>query len=151
MNDEFPPPINTESLDKGVREFHEMDLQGKLDRVTRERDALAKRVEEAEQSRDAAYTERNQLVALLASMFPSGIAKTAIEGWDDEWHGCIYIDFPWGQASWHYHDSQAEMFQHLPEYMGSWDGHTTEQKYEAIAKHAVASTARAELEGEGTA
>lgn len=82
---------------------------------------------------DAAYKERNQLVALLSTCFPSGKAKTAIEGWDEAWHGCVYIDFPWGQASWHYHDSDAWMFEHLPQYNGTWDGHTTEQKYAAIA------------------
>ena len=82
---------------------------------------------------DAAYKERNQLVALLSTCFPSGKAKTAIEGWDESWHGCVYIEFPWGQASWHYHDSDAWMFEHLPPYKGQWDGHTTEQKYEAIA------------------
>jgi hypothetical protein len=43
---------------------------------------------------DAAYTERNRLVALLASMFPSVVDQTAIEGWDPEWHNCVYIDFP---------------------------------------------------------
>lgn len=84
------------------------------------------------EAKNQAYLERNKLVALLASLFPSGIAKTAIEGWDEAWHGCVYIDFPWGQASWHYHDSQAHLFDHLPPYWGQWDGHTTEEKYAAI-------------------
>lgn len=147
--------------------------EARVTNLLAERDALAKRVEELEQGRDAAYSERNQLVALLASMFPAGVAKTAIEGWDEAWHGCVYIDFPWGQASWHYHDSQAEMFHHLPQYLGSWDGHTTDQKYEMIGRatryrwakgfprgefgnyqQSINSTdidrdARAELEGEG--
>ena len=83
--------------------------------------------------KDGAYKERNQLVALLSTCFPSGKAKTAIEGWDEAWHGCVYIDFPWGQASWHYHDSDAWMFEHLPPYQGRWDGHTTDEKYAAIA------------------
>lgn len=84
-------------------------------------------------AKDAAYKERNQLVALLSTCFPAGKAKTAIEGWDEAWHGCVYIDFPWGQASWHYHDSDAWMFEHLPQYLGEWDGHTTQEKYDAIA------------------
>lgn len=87
-----------------------------------------------EAQKDAAYLERNKLVALLASIFPAGIKQTAIEGWSEDWHGCVYIDFPWGQASWHYHDSQAALFQHLPPYPGEWDGHTTDQKYDAIQK-----------------
>lgn len=81
---------------------------------------------------DAAYTERNRLVALLASMFPSAVCKTAIEGWDPAWHNCVFIDFPWGQASWHFHDSDAHLFEHLPQAEVKWDGHTTEEKYEAI-------------------
>ncbi len=85
------------------------------------------------EAKDQAYKERNQLVALLSTCFPSGKAKTAIEGWDESWHGCVYIDFPWGQASWHYHDSHAWMFEHLPPYQGKWDRHTTEEKYSKIA------------------
>lgn len=80
-----------------------------------------------------AYRERNQLVALLSTLFPSGKAKTAIEGWDEAWHGCVYIDFPWGQASWHYHTDDEWMFEHLPPYTKEWDGHTTEAKYAMIA------------------
>jgi hypothetical protein len=83
---------------------------------------------------DNAYRERNQLVALLSTCFSSGKAKTAIEGWDEAWHGCVYIDFPWGQASWHYHVDDGWMFEHLPPYQGAWDGHATEEKYAAIAK-----------------
>lgn len=86
-----------------------------------------------EARKDEAYLERNRLVALLSTLFPAGRARTAIEGWSEDWHGCVYIDLPTGQASWHYHDSQAHLFDHLPEYQGKWDGHTTEQKYERIA------------------
>jgi hypothetical protein len=82
---------------------------------------------------DNVYRERNQLVALLSTLFPSGKAKTAIEGWDEAWHGCVYIDFPWGQASWHYHVDDGWMFEHLPPYKGVWDGHSTEAKYAMIA------------------
>lgn len=84
-------------------------------------------------SANNAYRERNQLVALLSTLFPSGKAKTAIEGWDEAWHGCVYIDFPWGQASWHYHTDDEWMFAHLQPYTKAWDGHTTEAKYAAIA------------------
>lgn len=84
--------------------------------------------------KDAAYEERNRVVAALASVFPAGIARTAIEGWSEDWHGCVYIDLPTGQASWHYHDSHAHLFAHLPPYAGIWDGHTTAEKYERLAK-----------------
>lgn len=82
--------------------------------------------------KNEAYLERNRLVALLARLFPSGIGKTAIEGWAEDWHNCVYIDTRFGQFSWHFHDSHAWLFEGLPPYKGTWDGHTTELKYERI-------------------
>lgn len=90
--------------------------------------------EDLKAAKDQAYEERNHLVALLAAIFPSGRKATDIPGWNPEWHNAVYIQFPWGQASWHYHDSQAHLFAHLPDFEGEWDGHTTEAKYEAIRK-----------------
>lgn len=117
---------------EGFRVLHQAirQLQADLAAMTAERDVLRER-------KDEAYEERNRLVALLASLFPSGTKRTDIPGWDHEWHGCVYIDFPWGQASWHYHDRQAHLFAHLPSYGGAWDGHTTEAKYDAIARAAT--------------
>jgi hypothetical protein len=83
--------------------------------------------------KDEAYNERNQVVAALAKLFPSGIARTSIEGWDAEWHGCVYIDLPTGQVSWHYHDSHSHLFDDLPPYAGAWDGHDTPEKYRRLA------------------
>jgi hypothetical protein len=83
--------------------------------------------------KDAAYFERNQVVAALAKLFPSGIARTAIAGWDSEWHGCVYIDLPTGQVSWHFHDSHGYLFAGLPAYEGKWDGHDTNEKYQRLA------------------
>ena len=91
-------------------------------------------IERLRLAKDSAYLERNKLVAMLANVFPSGIKKTAIQGWDECWHGCVYIDFPWGQASWHYHDDHAYLFEGLRQYHGEWDGHTTDTKYDAIIK-----------------
>ena len=105
-------------------------LAGDVARLTAEVDDLYRR-------KDDAYLERNRLVALLAGFYPSGTKRTAIEGWDEEWHGCVYIDFPWGQASWHYHDSHAYLFDHLPPYAGEWNGHTTDQKYADIVSAAL--------------
>lgn len=85
------------------------------------------------QRKDDAYRERNQVVAALAKLFPSGIAKTAIDGWDAEWHGCVYIDLPTGQVSWHYHDSQGDLFAGLPPYSKPWDGHDTAEKYRRLS------------------
>jgi len=94
-------------------------------------------LEKAEKDKNAAYLERNRLVALLASLYPSGTSRTDIEGWSPDWHQVVYIDFPWGQASWHFHDSQAYLFDHLPPYEGVWDGHTTESKYAGIREESL--------------
>jgi len=95
--------------------------------------ALRDEVARLRERKDGAYLERNQVVAALAKCFPSGLARTAIDGWDEEWHGCVYIDLPTGQVSWHYHDSHAHLFAGLPPYKGTWDGHSTEEKYQRLA------------------
>lgn len=82
---------------------------------------------------DQAYEERNHLVAALARLYPAGLKRTAIDGWEPEWNGCVYIDLPTGQVSWHYHDREAHLFEGLPPYTGEWDGHTTEEKYRRLA------------------
>jgi hypothetical protein len=88
--------------------------------------------------KDDAYLERNRCVALIARMalamgLNAGLARTAIEGWSDDWHGCVYVELPTGQTSWHFHDSQAHLFAGLPPYIGSWDGHDTPEKYRRVA------------------
>jgi hypothetical protein len=83
--------------------------------------------------KNAAYEERNKVVAALARLFPSGVKQTAIAGWSDDWHKCVYIDLPTGQVSWHFHDSQAHLFDGLPDYSGEWDGHDTPEKYRRLA------------------
>lgn len=82
---------------------------------------------------DLAYEERNRLVAALARLFPSGVRKTSIEGWDPAWQNCVFIDLPTGQASWHFHDREAHLFDGLPAYDKPWDGHTTPEKYVRLA------------------
>lgn len=95
-------------------------------------------IQQLQEQKDGAYLERNRCVAALARMAialgqRAGRAKTAIDGWDPAWHGCIYIDLPTGQVSWHYHESQSGLFNDLPEYAGRWDGHDTPTKYERLA------------------
>jgi len=87
--------------------------------------------------KDGAYLERNKCVAFMARTalelgYRTGTARTAIEGWSPDWHGCVYIDLPTGQVSWHYHDSQAWLFDKLPPYEGTWDGHDTPEKYRRV-------------------
>lgn len=109
---------------------------------------LLSTLSDMEQRKDAAYLERNQVVAALAAMAiaigcKAGIAKTAIEGWSEDWHQCVYINLPTGQVSWHYHDSQAHLFAFLPEYHNNWDGHDTPEKYRRLQRLTTTLSARA--------
>ena len=94
--------------------------------------AYADVVADMRKRKDGAYEERNRVVAALARLFPSGVTKTNIPGWDEEWHGCVYIDLPTGQVSWHFHDTQTYLFDGLPPYQGEWDGHDTPEKYRRV-------------------
>ena len=73
--------------------------------------------------KDAAYDERMHLVSAIARLFPSGIRDTTDPGWTPAWKGCVYIDLPTGQISYHYHTRHAAMFERLPPYNKPWDGH----------------------------
>ena len=73
--------------------------------------------------KDGAYDERIHLVAALARLFPSGIRDTLEGEWTPAWKGCVYIDLPTGQISYHYHTRHAALFEALPPYAKPWDGH----------------------------
>lgn len=109
----------------------------------------------------AVYKERNQLVAALSKLFEScswlgrHVDKPG-ESWSDDWKWVVFIHPEHcGQMSWHIHDSDLPMFDHLkrePEqvkqptynpmgvrtgtYEGNvgapWDGHSTEEKYRRL-------------------
>jgi hypothetical protein len=109
-------------------------LRSDLARVTAERDDYRAR-------KDAAYDERNNLVAALARLaiangWRAGIGKHCPDPdptWDVEWLNVIYIETPWGQLSWHIHDRQLALFDGLPLVDITWDGHTTDEKYDRLA------------------
>ena len=106
---------------------------------------LRAEVERLRAAKAAAYDERSRLVSVLARLFPSGVQRTEINDVDGEWHGCVYIDLPTGQASWHFQGDQAQYFSDLPPYEATWDGHTTEEKYERLAAARATITQCAEL------
>lgn len=133
---------NDEQVEVGGR--HKIDDVALIERRDREierlLDALMQEKRETARLREAvnkAYTERNRLVAFIAWHYPSGVTKTDIPGWDEAWHNCVYIDLPTGQASWHYHDDDAHLFDGLPLYNEQWDGHTTDEKYERVERAAL--------------
>lgn len=117
---------------------------------------LAAEVEALKRQKDGAYEERNRVVAALARAAVSlgwkvAVTRTAIEGWSEDWHGCIYIETPAGQVSWHFHDSHAYLFADLPLGEVAWDGHTTPEKYERLHGMRLAAEVerlRADLERE---
>lgn len=91
--------------------------------------------------RDAAYTERNRVVAALARLVVGlgGSAWLAPHPedpeWDPEWRTIVFIEGPGGlQMTWHLHDSDVPLFDGLPRGSNRWDGHTTEQKYARVAQ-----------------
>ena len=93
---------------------------------------LTKQNKEMETAKDIAYSERNQLVALLSKVFPASIEKHEGEDWEDDWRNIVFIKLPTGQASWHIHDSELPMFSHLSSVRPTWYRHTTEEKYNRI-------------------
>jgi len=86
--------------------------------------------------KDGAYRERDRLVAALSKLLPSFLARhpDSDTEWDADWRWIVFVDAPAGQLSWHIHDSELPMFDHLERLEGEhWDGHTTPQKYERLA------------------
>lgn len=86
-------------------------------------------------AKDTAYTERNQVLALLARMavklgWRAGVQHQPAA--EPEWRTLLFVDLPTGQASWHYHDSERHLLAGLPDYAEPWDGHTTDAKYARV-------------------
>jgi len=81
---------------------------------------------------DAAYHERNQLVAFLTTCYGAHLMRhPETDPWDEDWRWIVCVHTPQGQMTWHIHDSELGLFDHLPssQTQNDWDGHTTEQKY----------------------
>lgn len=78
---------------------------------------------------DSVYRERAHLVAHLATVYPSVLG---IDPAEPDWAVC-YVKSPKGQLSWHISPDDMDLFGHVP-HGGhvTWDGHTTEEKYERL-------------------
>ena len=94
----------------------------------------------------AAYTERADLVALIAGLchrlgYAAGVgADNAVE---PEFQKVVFVDIPDGtggtfQASWHVSAADHALVAHMDAYPHPWDGHSAEQKYASIREAAVA-------------
>jgi len=108
--------------DESVR----LAVQGSTGDETRET------VSEATRARDLAYTERARLVAVLAAV------------WDSWWapdpktpdYRVVYVKSPAGQLSWHIHQDDWHLFEHVAparHARPTWDGHSTEEKNARLA------------------
>jgi hypothetical protein len=112
-----------------------------------------KDTEQLEKEKNQAYWERNQLVAALSKIFPSHLAKhpESDKEWDKDWRTIVVIYLPADknkefaglkdspicdyQMTWHIHDHDIPMFDHLNyDYFYCWDGHSTEEKYKRLRK-----------------
>lgn len=84
----------------------------------------------AREQRDGAYRERARLVAFAAACYPAVMLTDAAE---PDWP-IVFVDTPAGQLSWHVAATDTDLFQHVPSTTEpTWDGHTTEVKYERLA------------------
>lgn len=90
---------------------------------------------ELEREKDQAYHERNQLVLALSKCFPSCLGRHPEgEEWEEDWKNIVFVMLPTGQASWHIHDSELPLFEHLLTSASiHWDGHSNEEKYRRLA------------------
>jgi hypothetical protein len=90
---------------------------------------------DAVEAKDAVYAERNRLVAALSKLLPSHLARhpDTDTSWEDDWRWIVVVNVPAGQMTWHIHDSEREMFNHLDVRADfAWDGHTTDEKYRRL-------------------
>lgn len=89
--------------------------------------------------KNSAYHERNILVAALSKVYPAHTALHPADDkdWEPDWRTIICVHLPTGQATWHVHDSEVNLFDHLPidncaVSCPGWDGHTTDEKYQRV-------------------
>lgn len=97
---------------------------------------LKEHVHQLNESKDTAYEERNKLVAVLSKLFPSHLTEHPADdpNWDRDWLNIVIIQFPEFQASWHLHRDHLKYFNHLKKGPNTWDGHSTEDKYENLQR-----------------
>lgn len=96
-----------------------------------------KEMNDMRERKDAAYVERNQVVAAFARACLAlgyDVVRGLHEGPEDfgEWTHVIRINLPTGQVSWHYLAKEDYLFKGIPKGECKWDGHTTPEKYKRL-------------------
>lgn len=66
-------------------------------------------------TKDAAYHERNRLLAYIAQKNPSYLTEhdPADQSCDDMWRTVLVIELPEGESRWHIHDHEVKLFEKL--------------------------------------
>lgn len=78
---------------------------------------------------DSVYRERAHLLAHLAAVYD---AHFETDDQELDWP-VLHIDFPTGQCCWHINVDDLDLFTHVLVRGGNtWDGHTTEEKYQRV-------------------
>lgn len=105
------------------------------------------KIDQLIKEKNNAYWERNQLVSVLSKFFPSYLTKHSEldKDWESDWRTIVVINIPIKteatfnkgqivikQVTWHIHDSEVGLFDHLQYQENKWDGHTTEEKYKRL-------------------
>lgn len=81
---------------------------------------------------DSVYRERARLVAHLAALYPSTIGYH--DPSEPDW-AVVTVDAPTGQMSWHVSPDDMDLFRHVARSeINTWDGHTTDEKYERLRR-----------------
>jgi hypothetical protein len=79
------------------------------------------------------HRERAALLALLACHYPAHLSLATDPEPGFFWVLCLHIGGK--QAAWHIADDDLGLFWFVTRMPGHYDGHTTDEKYERIAKH----------------
>jgi len=90
---------------------------------------------------DNAYRERNAVVAALIRV--GGYRAWRMLAPDAEGWWIVYAETPMGQVSWHVAPVDIRLFDGVPVGSDPWDGHTTEEKYDRVARLVPAASSEA--------
>ncbi len=109
-------------------------LKQQSEAAKKELEALRHLVAQVVKEKNQAYAERNALVCALSKEYSGGLGIDAnMEQTNPQWRHLVFLDLPTGQVSWHVHETELEMFAHLPAYSKPYDGHTVKDKYVRVA------------------
>lgn len=135
VNSLFGLPPSDESAKVSESWAREQTFRAAMLAEIKSADALA----EVRAAKDAAYAERDKCVAGFATLakalgWPVWLA-THVGAWEEDWRNIVCVQTPYGQVSWHYHDSERPWFSSVAfdSPPCAWDGHSTPLKYERLA------------------